>query len=266
MRMPRQKSQTYVYHIMVRGNEKKKIFLDDEDREKLLDIISLKSNNNEFCIYAYCLMDNHIHLIMKEISEDISTIMSKINTTYAFYFNKKYDRVGHVFQGRFKSEPIETEEYLLTAVRYVHNNPVKAKIVKKREDYIWSSYRSYLSETYALDCLNTDFVLSLFSQCNSKAMILFKEYSRLENEDEFIDIQDFEIIERKNLKTPEEVEDFTEEFLDKNKISFDELMKNRKNIKLRNRLIYEIKTQSNFSNRDLENILGINRNIIQRVK
>ena len=90
-------------------------------------------------------MDNHIHLLLKESSEGLATMMKRINVSFAYYFNQKHQRIGHLFQDRFKSEPIENERYLLAVIRYIHNNPVKAGIVKKPEQYKWSSYNSYLS-------------------------------------------------------------------------------------------------------------------------
>ena len=144
-RVQRRYSASGCYHIMLRGNERKKIFLDDGDHQRFLDILLKKKTETQLLIYAYCLMDNHIHLVLRDDQNELSTIMKGIATSYAMFFNVKYNRVGHVFQDRFKSEPIENERYLMSAIRYVHNNPVKAKIVAKPDQYEWSSYRSYVS-------------------------------------------------------------------------------------------------------------------------
>jgi len=104
--MPRQKrllSPTHIYHVMVRGNSGRDIFLDDEDRKRLLRIIETKKKEEGFILFAYCLMNNHFHLLLKENRDNISQIMKKINTTYALYFNKKYQLSGHLFQNRFRS-------------------------------------------------------------------------------------------------------------------------------------------------------------------
>ena len=105
--MPRQKrkiSESKTYHVMVRGNERKKIFLDDEDHEKFFDILCKKITGENSILFAFCLMDNHVHMIIDEGYGNISVIMQKINLCYACYFNKKYGRVGHLFQDRFKAK------------------------------------------------------------------------------------------------------------------------------------------------------------------
>ena len=135
-----------VYHIMMRGIEKKNIFIDDEDKKKILNTIIEKRKLEGFKLYAYCVMDNHLHLVMKEEGETVSQSIKRIGTSYAHYFNKKYSRVGHLFQDRFKSEPIRTDPQLLTAVRYIHRNPVKANIARCVQDYRWSSYSIYTCE------------------------------------------------------------------------------------------------------------------------
>src|SRR5690606_6920396 len=131
-------------HIMVRGNAKQDIFIDDQDKRKFVKTILQKRNEGLFKIYAFCIMNNHAHLVVKELKESISKFMKRITTSYAFYFNAKYERIGHVFQDRFRSEIIKNDSYLLSVIRYVHNNPEKANISYK-EDYTWSSYREYIS-------------------------------------------------------------------------------------------------------------------------
>lgn len=148
--MPRQRreiSKTSVYHIMMRGNEKKDIFIDEEDKMKFIDILIEKKQDEAYYLYAYCLMNNHVHLIIKEGKDELSRIMKRINISYAHYFNDKYDRVGHIFQDRFRSEAIESEAYLLSAIRYIHMNPVKANVVKETSQYSWSSYNLYIDQS-----------------------------------------------------------------------------------------------------------------------
>jgi REP element-mobilizing transposase RayT len=131
--MPRQRrklSKTGTYHIMLRGNERKNLFPEEEDYRKFLQILATKKRDDSFLLYAYCLMGNHLHLLIREKKENISQTMKRINIAYAYYFNKKYKRVGHVFQDRFKSESVEEESYLLSVIRYIHNNPLNAKMVK----------------------------------------------------------------------------------------------------------------------------------------
>lgn len=143
--MPRQarvKSITGIYHIMLRGIDKRNIFLENEDKFKFLESIKKAKEKGNFKVYGYCLMDNHIHMLLKE-NEKLGTSIKRITVGYAGWHNKKYDRTGHLFQNRYLSEPVTTEEYLLIVLRYIHQNPVKAKIAVNVKDYNWSSFEHY---------------------------------------------------------------------------------------------------------------------------
>src|SRR6266498_2952560 len=145
-RQAREKGAYSTYHIILRGNERREIFLGDEDKLKFIDILD-KVRKRYCCIFeAYCLMDNHVHMIINDNGHDISQIMKSLNISYVYYFNKAYNRVGHLFQDRFKSELVMDENYLLQVSVYIHNNPVKAGIVKRPEDYRWSSIHDYLGK------------------------------------------------------------------------------------------------------------------------
>lgn len=141
-RSSRQKSITGIYHIMLRGIDKRDIFLENEDKMKFLESINKAKEAGKFELYGYCLMDNHIHMLIKE-SEEIGTSIKRITVGYVGWHNKKYERTGHLFQNRYLSECVETEGYFLTVLRYIHQNPVNARMVKKIEDYRWSSYYGY---------------------------------------------------------------------------------------------------------------------------
>jgi REP element-mobilizing transposase RayT len=143
-RVARKKSETGIYHIMLRGIDGRDIFLDTEDKSKFLDKLLTTKKNVNFKLYGYCLMDNHIHLLMQE-AEDIGTSIKRITVGYVHWHNNKYGRSGHLFQNRYLSEPVETERYLLAVLRYIHQNPQKAIIVKQMNDYLWSSYNQYLA-------------------------------------------------------------------------------------------------------------------------
>ncbi|MFZ5631359.1 MAG: REP-associated tyrosine transposase [Bacillota bacterium] len=258
--MPRQcrcLSSSKVYHIMVRGNEKKSIFRDDEDRLKFIDIIRDKKKNNECLIYAFCLMDNHAHLVIKEETDSISRIMKRINTSYAYYFNNKYDRVGHVFQDRFKSEEIETEKHLLAAIRYIHNNPVKAKIAKEPSEFPWSSYNSYISRDNYDSIISKDEILSFFSKDVDTAKNLFIQHSMKKAEEIFIDYnEDDATINKYNASS------FLEGFLREKGCQHIGLLNNN----LKKELVLQLKKKSNLSTRQIAAILGVNRNFVQRAK
>lgn len=151
-RQARKKSQTGIYHIMLRGINGQQIFVDSEDYEKFLEILKECKAISEFEIFAYCLMGNHIHLLLKEVKEPVEQMMKRIATRFVYWYNIKYQRVGHLFQDRFKSEPVEKDEYFLTVIRYIHQNPVKSGICKNPQDYTFSSYNEYFKNKTIVDC------------------------------------------------------------------------------------------------------------------
>ena len=143
-RTARKISKTGIYHLVLRGINRQTIFEEDEDAIKFLDTLQRYQKECDFEIYAYCLMGNHIHLLVKEGKEKIGQTMKRIGVSYVYWYNYKYDRSGHLFQGRYKSEVVEDDSYLLVVFRYIHQNHLKAKMVKDIEDYQWSSYHEYM--------------------------------------------------------------------------------------------------------------------------
>lgn len=144
--MPRQarnKSNSGIYHIMLRGINQQQIFEDDQDYKRFLKILEECKSICEYKVYAYCLMGNHIHLLLETGKEECSLIMKRICTRFVYWYNLKYNRVGHLFQDRYRSEPVEDESYLVMAVVYIHQNPMKAGITKGLS-YKYSSYDSYI--------------------------------------------------------------------------------------------------------------------------
>jgi REP element-mobilizing transposase RayT len=127
----------------MRGINKQQIFEDDKDCQKFLELLQIYKEKCELEIYAYCLMGNHLHLLLKEGSEDIGHSIKRIALSYVYWFNWKYQRSGHLFQDRFKSEPVQTDEYLLTVIRYIHQNPIVAGLCTTPEHYPYSSYSKY---------------------------------------------------------------------------------------------------------------------------
>lgn len=130
------------YHIIQRGNQKQNIFLEEADFKKYLEILLHYKRKYNFKIYAYCLMLNHIHLIVevKKVS-DLPKIMQGISLTYTIWFNKKYNKVGHLWQGRFKNMVIQKDAYLIDCINYIEYNPVRANIVSSPVDYMWSGWK-----------------------------------------------------------------------------------------------------------------------------
>ncbi len=145
-RTKRKISPTGYYHIMIRGINKEAIFRCSKDKSFVYHLFTENFSANEIGLTAYCIMNNHIHFLLQGDLANISDSFRKINLRYAIRYNAVYQRVGHVFQNRYKSEVIDTSSYLLTALRYIHNNPVKAGYVLSPKDYAWSSYRHFIEE------------------------------------------------------------------------------------------------------------------------
>ncbi|MGG0716220.1 transposase [Robertmurraya massiliosenegalensis] len=183
-RKARVKSNTGIYHIIWRGANRQEIFHDDEDRVKFLELLKKYKLKYEMTIYAWCLMSNHVHVLLKEGNEDISITMKRIGVSYVNYYNWKYLTTGHLFQDRYKSENVEDHQYLLTVVRYIHQNPVKARMVQAPDQWRWSSccgyYRRDDSAKKMLDC---KMVLRMFATDLAIAIEKFKEYNERKNND-----------------------------------------------------------------------------------
>jgi len=167
-RIPRQKSESGIYHIMLRGINQQVIFEDEEDYYKFVETLENYKAVSGYKIFAYCLMSNHIHILIKVEKEELDLIMKRIAGRYVYWYNWKYYRKGHLFQDRFRSEPIEDNSYFLTVLRYIHQNPVKAGIVKSIDDYRFSSYNDYIEEDSAV--VDYNFALSLM---NKEEFIIF---------------------------------------------------------------------------------------------
>lgn len=145
MRKRREYSQSGFYHVIVRGVNKQNIFYDNRDRKLFLGIIRKYCKKLGVRIHAYCLMDNHVHLELEDPFHRISLFMQSVCSLYARLFNRKYDRIGHLFQERYASEVINDNSYFLTVFRYVLQNPVKSKL-SEMKNYSWSSYNSYKND------------------------------------------------------------------------------------------------------------------------
>jgi len=152
-----------VYHITSRGNARDDIYLSDDDREAFLETLSIVVERFNWICHAYCLMSNHYHLMIETPNGNISRGMRHLNGVYTQQFNRLHHRVGHVFQGRFKSILIEKDAHLLELCRYIVQNPVAANMVHDVADWKWSSYLATASMIPKLGFLTTDWVLAQFS-------------------------------------------------------------------------------------------------------
>ena len=165
-----------LYHITSRGNERKAVFKSIRDREKFLEYLESAVEKYQALIHAYCLMDNHYHLLLETPSGNLPRIMRHINGAYTTYFNVKRDRSGHLFQGRYKAILVEKDEYAKELSRYIHLNPVRAKMVEFPEEYTWSSYQFYIGLKKAPKWLYRDFILGYFGNKMSEAQIGYRGF------------------------------------------------------------------------------------------
>ena len=151
-----------IYHVTARGNARAAIFLDDEDRGLFVGVLAECVSRFGWLCHAYCLMDNHYHLLIETPGGNLSAGMRQLNGIYTQRFNRRHGRVGHIFQGRFKAILVERDSYLLELCRYVVLNPVRAGMVREVAQYAWSSYPAMMGEAAAPQWLHTDWLLRQF--------------------------------------------------------------------------------------------------------
>lgn len=240
-----------IYHIIIKGINSQEIFYEASDKVKMLKLLNDSKEIYTYEIYAYVLMDNHIHLIIYDKENNISLIMHRICCIYAMYFNQKYKRTGHLFQNRFKSICVETEKYLLNLQRYIHKNPEKDGI-EKIDRYKWSSYHEYITTE---NVVNIKFILDIFDKDRKKAIKKFIQYNKM-NEEEY-GIGNFEI--RKTLSDEEAIETV------RRILNIDNIMiiQNLKG-SMRDKYIKEIFEIKGISKRQIARITGISARTIQR--
>lgn len=241
-------SPTGYYHIMQRGVGKQILFEDSNDYLRYIEKLRDCKEELGFELAAYCLMNNHVHLLIRSSNVAVmSKLMLKIGTSYAAYYNIKYDHVGTVFQSRYLSEPITDEKYLRDCTSYIHNNPVKAGI-SAIDRYVWSSYSDYLGNHGLAD---TKSVLDSFGSLDA-----FKEYHNRNCEHEYLECETdlatcdkgLEII-RKHYGTEFE-----------NTLIVKQLCKSE-----RNQIIHEMK-KAGLSLKRIELLTGVSKDIVRRVK
>jgi len=164
------------YHVTSRGNEQKDVFKSQKDREKFLSYLESATERYGAVIHAYCLMNNHFHLLLETPAGNLSQIMRHINGAYTTYFNIKRKRAGHLFQGRFKAILVEADEYAKELSRYIHLNPVRVGIVTRPEEYQWSSYRYFIGQVKTPEWLKTGFILGYFDSEIAKAWKKYRAF------------------------------------------------------------------------------------------
>lgn len=207
-------SNSKVYHIILKGIDDQTIFYDDKDRKFFLKQISVTKNEFNYIVYAYCLMVNHIHLVIKCEDAFLATAMKSLLVRYVHYFNKKYKRKGPLMQNRYKSKCVENERYFIDLCRYVHRNPEKAGIALT-QNYEWSSYKEYIGKAniinknvllYYLENRQENFIDYTLKTNENEELISYIEYEMIEK---LVDEELIKYIMRKfNINNIEDVPNF----------------------------------------------------------
>ncbi|MDW7684054.1 MAG: transposase [Bacillota bacterium] len=251
-RHARKESASKMYHVIFRGINKQDIFLDDEDRRKFLMVLLIVKELCGFELYSYCLMSNHVHLLIGGVDkQQLAEIIKRISASYVYWFNKKYNRCGHLFQERFRSEPVDNTSYFLTVIRYILQNPVKAGLVARAADFPWSSYHEFKNDSPVIS--DTDFVLGLFAENKREALQTFIQFINLPNEDACLEyeekrgLSDDEIItciKRLGLEFPGELK--------------------RQEVSRRNFIIKSLNIMNGVSVRQIARVTGLSKSTIER--
>lgn len=252
-RLPRQKSKTGIYHIIMRGTNKQVIFHDDGDYAKFLEKLFCYKEKTKTEVYAWCLMSNHLHLLIKEGEEEISATMKRLGISYAMYFNAKYRLTGPLFQGRFRSEKVESDEYLMTVVRYIHQNPVKAGISKRPSGWEWSSCAGYYGrEDLPPHLLDKDYLLKIFSEDRTAAVRRFKEFNESRNSDKCM--EDSTVIKLTDREAKEEIKKLLQDV---------EIMRIRNLPKCeRDEILRKLKKIEGISQRQIARMTGVSQTLV----
>ncbi|KGP91478.1 transposase [Pontibacillus chungwhensis BH030062] len=250
-RKARKQSRTGIYHIMLRGINQQTIFEDETDKRQFLQTLKRYKELCHFKLYSYCIMDNHVHLLLEEGEESFSQSLKRISSSYVYWYNLKYDRSGHLFQGRFNSECVNDMDYFLTVVRYIHQNPLKAAVVRTVWDSKWTSIHAYLGRRS--DLVDTEKVLALLAFDDITALKCYKNFMEEVNEDQCLDIilktrvQDCEVREHlMNLGVPHS--------------SMLQQMERKK----RNGILASLKSIEGVSCRQISRVTGISKSVVGR--
>jgi REP element-mobilizing transposase RayT len=240
---------------MLRGINRQDIFIDREDYRSFLFTLARAKKETGCRIFGYCLMRNHVHLLLQEGEDPLESTMKRIGASYVYWYNRKYKRTGHLFQDRFKSEPVEDDPYLLVVLRYIHNNPLVAGLVEKAGDYQWSSYNDYLVDSPSSDLTDTAFILGIFDSDRARARELFKQFSVKSNRDRCLEHDEYS---RSYLSDNEIIS------IIKKHTSLDDptTLRNADN-KVRDSLIRSLREEG-ATIRQLVKLTGISKSIIER--
>jgi len=266
-----------LYHVTSRGNARAPVFIADENRVLFLDILKKTCDRFNWLCHAYCLMDNHYHLVIETPDGSLSKGMRQLNGVYTQSFNKRNQRVGHVFQGRYKTIVIEKESYLLQVSRYVVLNPVRAKMVESPAEWKWSSYRGTAGIGKPHAVLTTDWILKQFDKHREKARESYKEFvmSGIRGESIWEGVKGQSILGRedfvkkltKYIKGQEEIEEIPRHQRFIGRPCLETLFNKKTGTKRRERnvKIVESVEKYSYSQREVADYLGLHYSTISRL-
>ncbi|MDY3927837.1 MAG: transposase [Clostridia bacterium] len=245
-RQARKKNKSNIYHIMLRGINRQIIFEVSADYTKFIETLDRYKAISGYKVFAYCLMSNHIHMLIKADKEEPDLIMKRISCSYVYWYNSKYYRSGHLFQDRFRSEPVETDEYFLTVLRYIHQNPIKAKLVDNIGDYEFSSYNEYINGGSVVDR-----VLVLLGMRTDE----FIKFNNEQNDDVCLDIE-----EQKFRLSDNDAKEVIKKLSGCNNMSELQLLE----IAQRDEYIKELRKHG-LSIRQISRLTGISKGVIEKI-
>lgn len=248
-------SNSKIYHIILKGIDDQDIFYEDQDRRVFLKKLELTKTEYDNQIYAYCLMDNHVHMVIKIEKEFLSKAIQTLMIRYVQYFNKKYKRIGTLVQSRFKSKNVENQRYFLEVCRYVHRNPENAGVAKT-EDYKWSSYQEYLGKSKIID------KNILLHYLNNDINEFIKYTAKNDVYENLNELAEYEIISK--LKDVEVSNIITKIFHIKELNEIPYFFKNLDKIELK-QAIEKMKKIKGTNKTQLSRIIRINRAVIERI-
>ncbi len=250
-RIQRHISTLDLYHVLISGNNNEDIFLDDVDKQTMIDILFDKSKNDSYDFYAYCILYNRANFMIKPKECTLSNSMKKINMAYASYFNKKYMRSGHVFQDRFKSEAINNEDMIIPIINYIHNNPVIEGLCTTAADYPFSSYQYYI-ERKEDHRIVSDIFEKVHKVMDRKSHDPFSYFE----ENNYYDTCFANMHEIANA--------ILNQYLQANQITVD-MIKLKDYCTYRQDLVLLIRKNTGYSIRKISDLLGINRGEVYRI-
>ena len=251
-RQARQRSETDIYHVMMRGNNKEYIFASAEAKAYFLEVLFKVEAEERLDVVAWCLMDNHVHLLVKVPFEDFERVLKRLNVSFAFYYHKVNKTVGHVFQDRFKSVPVEGDESVVNNVRYIHNNPVEAKMVDRAMAYKWSSYNTFIAEPRNETMV---MVKSLIGASTRR----FNKFHSIEDGGIYLDIKEVQ----EALKEKAAQKAIVRVCKKHGVIDYKEIQGNKRILQ---EIVKEVASDSHLSGRKIAHLLGLSEGTVRRIR